>query len=126
MNGSEAFARPQQTDPRLMFSPPSELTDSEKMDLMAGDQAPYARALDKLMKLIIVKARNEAMECDPTEEKRQVKLMTVAHAKNEFYEDLRSKINFEKSNHLADVRLKVAQEELKDQEVIEAIILDQR
>lgn len=126
MNGSEAFARPQQTDPRLMFNTQSELTDSEKMDLMAGDQAPYARALDKLMKLVIVKARNAAMECDPTEEKRQTKLMTVAHAKNEFYEELRSQINFEKANHLADVRLKAAQEDLQDQETIEAIILDQR
>ena len=126
MNGSEAFARPQQTDPRLMFSPTSELTDTEKMDLMAGDQAPYARALDKLMKLEIVKARNAAMECDPTDEKRQVKLMTEAHAMNTFYNNLRGQVIFEKSNHLADVRLKAAQEELKDQEVLEAIILDQR
>lgn len=126
MNGSEAFARPQQTDPRLMFSPPSELTDSEKMDLMAGDQSPYARALDKLMKLEIVKARNAAMECDPTEEKKQTTSMTIAHAMNEFYKSLRGQVTFEKQNHLADVRLKVAQEELQDQEVIEAIILDQR
>lgn len=126
MNGSEAFARPQQIDPRLMFSPATELTDSEKMDLTVGDQTPYARALDKLMKLEIVKARNAAMECDPSEEKKQAKLMTIAHAKNEFYEFLRGQVNFEKANHLADVKLRASQEDLEDREKIEAIILNQQ
>jgi len=126
VNGSEAFNRPQQIDPRLMYGTPGELNDAEKMDLMAGDGTPYARAIDKLMKLEIVKARNAAMESDPADRNKQATLMTVAHAMNAFYENIRGQVLLEKTSHLADVKLRAAQEEMQDQQKVEEIILSQR
>jgi len=117
MNGSEVESRLPQ------LGPPTELTDSEKMDLMAGDGTPYANAIKKLMKIEINKARDEAMECDPSDEKKQRALMTVAHAMEKFYKNLMSAIVFEKVSHLADVKHRIAEAELEDQEKLEAVIL---
>src|SRR6266550_1024453 len=117
MNGSEMVTK---RPPELVAT---ELTDSEKMDLMAGDGTPYANAIKKLMKIEISKARDEAMDCDPSEEKKQRALMTVAHAMEKFYKNLMGAIVFEKTVHLADVKHRLAEEELKDQEKLSEVIL---
>lgn len=117
MNGSEVVTK---RPPELVAT---ELNDSEKMDLMAGDGTPYANAIKKLMKIEISKARDEAMDCDPSEEKKQRALMTVAHAMEKFYKNLMGAIVFEKTVHLADVKQKLAEEELKDQEKLNDVIL---
>ncbi len=117
MNGSEVVTK------RLPEIVATELTDSEKMDLMAGDGTPYANAIKKLMKIEINKARDEAMECDPSDEKRQRALMTVAHAMEKFYRNLTGAIVFEKTSHLADVKQKIAEAELQDQEKLAEVIL---
>jgi hypothetical protein len=121
VNGSEVETRQSQTDP---FSEPSlELSESEKMDLMAGDDSPYAKAIKKLMRKEITEARQEAIECDPSDEKKQRALMTVAHAMDKFYKNVLGKIVFEKTSHFAEVKQKLAEEELKDQEKLSEVIL---
>jgi hypothetical protein len=117
MNGSEIETRLPQDNLA------SELTDSEKMDLVAGDNTPYANAIKKLMRFEVTKAQTEAVECDPSDEKKQRSLMTIAHAMEKFRKNLLGAVTFEKSTHYADVKLRVAQEELKDQEKLDAVIL---
>lgn len=116
MNGSEVVTR-------QAFGENPELTPSEKMDIIAGDGTPYANAIKKLMKLEITRARDEAMDCDPADEKKQRTLMTIAHAMEKFYKNLTGSITFEKQSHLIDVKDKALQEELKDREKLEEIIL---
>jgi hypothetical protein len=117
MNGSE-----QET--KLPYNPnSSELTDSEKMDLVAGDNTPYANAIKKLMRIEVAKAQAEAVECDPSDEKKQRSLLTIAHAMEKFRKNLLGSVTFEKSSHYADVQLKVAQQELEDQKKLEEVIL---
>jgi hypothetical protein len=125
MNGSEVETqgRLPQPNPLSLDGPALELTDSEKMDLMAHDDGPYAKAIKKLMRKEVITARNEAMDCDPADEKRQRALMTIAHAMEKFYKSLLNTILIEKTAHLAEVRQKAAEEDLKDQEVLERIIL---
>lgn len=122
MNGSEVETRQIQTDP-ILGGQSLELSDSEKMDLMAGDDTPYANAIRKLMRKEIFDARDEAMACDPADERKQRALMTVAHAMEKFYKNVLGKITFEKTSHFMEVKQKLLQEELKDQEKIEEIIL---
>jgi hypothetical protein len=117
MNGSEVLSRPP-TDNNS-----SELTDSEKMDLTAGDGTPYANAIKKLMKIEINKARDEAMECDPSDEKKQRSLMTVAHAMEKFYKNLLGAIVFQQTSHILDVRQKAQEAELQDRDKFEEVIL---
>ena|ERR1700719_4364582 len=116
MNGSEVVSKPP-------YDQSLELSDSEKMDLMAGDSTPYATAIKKLMKLEVLKARDEAMDCDPADKDRQHVLMTIAHAKSDFCKQLTSAILFEKTSHLADVKQKALEEELKDQKKMDEVIL---
>lgn len=123
MNGSEAMGRrPQLVDPRDQYSQPGQLSDSEIMDLMVGDDTPYAKALDKLMKLTIVDARNQALEADPSDKEAQATKMTVAHAMNKFYENLRQIVHVEKTKHHLEVKLKAAEAELEDQQKLEEVI----
>jgi len=122
MNGSEVVTRRPPQDPMNLDGGPKELSDGEKMDLMAGDDTPYANAIKKLMRFEIVKARDEAMECPPEEEAKQKALMTVAHAMQKFYKNILGAIIFEKTKHLSDVKLRQAEEEMKDREKVEEII----
>lgn len=117
MNGSEVVTRlPYETNS-------SELTDSEKMDLVAGDNTPYANAIKKLMRIEVSKAQLEAVECDPSDEKKQRSLMTVAHAMDKFRKNLLGAVLFEQTTHLADVKKRVLEEELKDRAKLDEIIL---
>lgn len=115
MNGSEIVTK-------SAFGESLELTQSEKMDIIAGDGGPYANAIKKLMKLEITRARDEAMECDPTDKEKQHVLMTIAHAMEKFHKNLMGSISFEKTSHLIDVKDKVLQEVLKDREKYEEIV----
>lgn len=122
MNGSEVVTkRPQEAN--FSYSQTTELTDIEKMDLAVLHQDPRVRTLYKLMELQIIKARNDAMSADPAEEAKQRSLMTVAHAMDKFYKQLRGEIEFGVAEHIADVKTKALQEELKDQAKLEEIIL---
>lgn len=117
MNGSEIETKVPQDNLQ------SELTDSEKMDLVAGDNTPYANAVKKLMRIEVTKAQQEAVECDPADEKKQRALMTVAHAMEKFRKNLLGAVTFEKATHYADVKLKVAQQELEDRAKMDEVIL---
>jgi len=122
MNGSEVVTkRPQESG--FSYAQNNELTDIEKMDLAVLHQDPRVKTLYKLMELEIVDARNEAMEADPAETAKQLSLMTVAHAMDKFYRRVRSKIEFGVAEHVADVKAKMLQEELKDQERLNEVIL---
>lgn len=122
MNGSEVETRGVQHNP-LLQEEIGELTDSEKMDLMVGDDSPYAKAIKKLMRTEVANAREEALDCDPADEKKQKALLDIAHAMKKFYTNVQAQIYFEKTKHLADVKHKVAEEELKDKEKLDEIIL---
>jgi hypothetical protein len=124
MNGSEIETAPRrpQINP-LALDEPQELSDTEKMDLIAGDDSPYAKAMKKLMRWEIAKSREAAEDCDPSEKEKQVALLTVLYAQKKFFNSLMGAILFEKTSHLSDVRQKIAQEELQDREKLESIIL---
>jgi len=91
--------------------------------LMVGDDSPYAKALKKLMRTEVYNAREEAMDWDPADVAGQKAKMDIAHAMKKFYTNIQGAILFEKTKHLVDVKQKIAEEELKDQEKIQEIIL---
>lgn len=90
---------------------------------MAGDDTPYAKAIKKLMRIEVSQAREEALDCDPSNEHRQKALLDIAHAMKKFYNNIQGKVLFEKTKHLADVKQKVAEAELEEAGKLEEIVL---
>lgn len=123
MNGEEVLVRPYLAQPKLSYADAADLSESEKMDLIAGSSTPFAQALFKLMETEIVRARNEAMECPPEEVAKQRTLMTIAHAMDKFYKNLRSRMEYTTTEHILNVRQKVQEADLQDQAKMEEIIL---
>jgi hypothetical protein len=119
MNGSEVVTRSAKPTP---FGQAPELSDQEKMDLVAGDNTPFANAMYKLMENRIFLAQREAMTADPANEKQQVAKLTIAHAMDKFYTDVRDMINFEKQSHIMDIKTRAAQKQLEEEGVMEEII----
>lgn len=117
MNGSEVVTQ------RPVAVGKHELTDSEKMELTVLGSDPRCLTLFKLMEWEIEDAKDEAMEADPSKPAEQVALMTIAHAMNKFYKQVRSRMLVATHEHVADVKLKLAQKDLEDKSKIEAIIL---
>jgi len=123
MNGEEFVIKQPQQASRFSYNQNVELTPEEQMDLTVFGAMPVAQVLYKVMESAIVDARNEAMECDPSLEAKQKSLMTVAHAMDQFYKKVRSKIEFAQREHLTDIRQKALALELQDQQKLEEIIL---
>jgi len=123
VNGSEVVTVQRPQNSGVSYAQNNELTDIEKMNLAVLHQDPRVKTLYKLMELEIVDARNEAMEADPAETAKQLSLMTVAHAMDKFYKHVRSRIEFSVAEHIADIKSKALQEELKDQEKLNDVIL---
>ena len=126
MNGEEIEVMKRQVSTassQFSYNRNIELTPAESMDLMVFGTTPVANLLYRLMESCITDARNEAMECDPAEDKKQRSLMTEAHAMDKFYKKIRGKIEFARVEHLSDVHQKALAEELKDQEKLEEVIL---
>jgi hypothetical protein len=119
MNGSEMVTRTPKPTP---FGQAPELSDQEKMDLVAGDNTPFTNAMYKLMENRIFLAQREAMTADPANEKQQVAKLTIAHAMDKFYMDVRDMINFEKQSHIMDIKTRAAQKQLEEEGVMEEII----
>lgn len=123
MNGSEILTRQSNpVTPEFGYDQVPELTVSEKMDLVVFSSMPVSKAVYKLMELEIVQARNEAMRANPAKVEEQRALMTVAHAMDKFYTNVRGKITFATGEHIADVKLKVQQVDMEDKEKLEEII----
>lgn len=97
----------------------------EKADLFAFSHTETCRALYKLMENMVIDARDEAVAVPPEEEKLQKAKMDMAHAMSKFYTRLRKEIETTASEHLGETQYLANQEVLKDQDTIEAIILDQ-
>lgn len=117
MNGSEVLTQKTQAIGRHEFS------DAQKFDLAVLGSDARCKTLFTLMEWVIEDARDEAMEADPADRNNQIALMTVAHSFDKFYKKVRSWMNVAATEHLADVRLKIAQKDLLDQAKIEEIIL---
>ena len=123
MNGSEVETARHNKPP--VYGQPPELTDSEKMDLVAGDDSPFARAIYKLMERAIFITQREAMEADPSNDKVQLAKLTIAHAVDKFYTDVREMVRFAKQSHITDIKTLAAQKELEETGRLEEIILAQ-
>src|ERR1700676_2449087 len=123
MNGSEVETRAQHKTP--VFGEPPELTDSEKMDLVAGDDTPFARAIYKLMEREVFNAQREAIKTKPSNKEEQLANMTIAHAVDKFYTDLRAIVLFEKTSHITDIKALAAKKELEETGRLEEIVLAQ-
>lgn len=122
MNGSEVVTRqPQKT----AYNQAPELNDQEKMDLVAGDGTPFANAIYKLMESRVLLAQTEAIKSDPADERNQRSKMTIAHAMDKFYTDVREMIRFEKTSHITDIKQRAAALELEEAGKLEEIILAQ-
>jgi multidrug efflux pump subunit AcrB len=121
MNGSEVeIKRP--PIPKFSYNQESEITDAEKMDMMVFATTPIFKTFCKMFENIIIRSRNRAMEADPTNERAQAAALTVAHAQKAMYEEFRGDLEFKMMEHVADVRLRVQQEDLNDHKKLEAII----
>jgi hypothetical protein len=121
MNGSEVeIKRPPQ--PKFSYNQESEITDAEKMDMVVFATMPMFKTFCRMLENIIIRSRNHAMDVDPSDKDRQAAALTIAHAQKALYEELRGDIEFKMTEHVADVRLRVQQQDLEDQTKLEEII----
>ena len=129
MNGEEVEGRPRHTEPRpsnlLSVRKVEELTEGEKMDLLMFGQQEISKTVFKLMEMIIINARDNAMACDPSLIPQQKALMDGAHAKAEFYHEVRAAIKNAAEEHLAMIKQGEVEEALADEQFIENVILSQ-
>lgn len=124
MNGEEfVIKQPPGVSPLNTYGQVPELNASEKMDLTVFGATPTAKLLFKLMEIIVVRARNDAMRCPPDNRDKRISLLDIATAKDDFYKELRGEIEIATQEHILDIRIKAQQEELKDQAKLEEIIL---
>lgn len=100
-----------------------DLSESDKQDIVFA--ANHYQPLYKLMELLIVKARDEAMLVDPSKEAEQRAAMTVAHAMSKFYLAIRAEVQFFVEGEHEKFKQKAAQEAIQEQETIENIVLQQ-
>ncbi len=108
-----------------MNSRVTQLSVMQKTDLFAFSHTETAKSLWELMENVVVEARDEAMAIDPAEEKIQKARMDTAHAMAKFYTRIRKEIESLASEQMGEIERLANEEILKDQELIEAIVLDQ-
>lgn len=77
------------------------------------------------METEIIRARDEAMEADPATPALQSSLMTEARAMHRFYGRIRGMVELAVKENHDDIKLKALQEDMKDQDTLEAIMLAQ-
>lgn len=120
MNGSEVETakRPQS----YAYDQVPDLTDQEKMDLVVAATMPLFKTICKKLEGVVIRSRNRAMKTSPANAAEQVAALTIAHAQQAMYEEFRGDIEFSMSEHIADVRLKVQQQDLEDQKNLEDVI----
>ena len=124
MNGSEVLTQGRNpVAPGFGYNRIPELTEPEKMDLTVFSSMSLAKAVYKVMEIEILEALHEAMQTNPANKEQQVANMTIAHAMDKFYTNVRGKIEHAMGEHVATVRLKVQEEDLKDAARMEEIIL---
>jgi hypothetical protein len=121
VNGSEVETR-KPVVTKFSYNQESAITPQEKMDLMVFSSTPMFATFCKMIENIIIRSRNHAMEVDPANDKAQTAALTIARAQKDLYEELRGDIEFSMGEHMADVRARAAQEDLKDQKKVEEII----
>ncbi len=100
-----------------------ELTTTEKMDLIVWSSSPSFEVVCKLLENKVLNGRDEAMAVDPAEEIVQRARMTEAHAMAKFYQWFRDEIRMASADELAKMKEKANRALLRDQEVIENIIV---
>ena len=95
----------------------------KKMDLIIISANPQIQSLWDLMEMIVLTARNEAVAVDPSEEKKQVAALTIAHAMAKMYSQVRQQIDFITNEHLAESKRLDMEKKLESPDEIEKILL---
>jgi hypothetical protein len=129
MDGEEREGIPRYTAPKpsnfLSVRKVEELAEGEKMDLLMFGQQAISKTVFKLMEMIIINARDNAMACNPAKIVEQKALMDGAHAKAEFYHEIREAIRGAAEEHLAKMKQGEVEEAMADEEFVENVILSQ-
>lgn len=95
----------------------------KKMDLIILSANPQIQSLWDLMEMIVLTARNEAVAVDPSEEKKQIAALTIAHAMAKMYGQVRQQIDYITNEHLAESRRLDMEKKLESPEEVEKMVL---
>lgn len=91
--------------------------------MFSGTQS-YSAVL-KLMELMLVEARDEAVLISPAKKDEQLAALNTAHAMSKILLGFKERIQFLVDEQLADIRQIASQEAMQDRERCEEIILSQ-
>lgn len=111
------------TQPQNIPNKVTPLTNSKQMDLIIMSSNPQIQALWELMELIILDARDEAMETDPAKREEQLAKMTMAHDFDKFYKRVRDHITYITREHLAAAQRLEVEKTLGTAEELERYLL---
>lgn len=109
----------------LSINKVTDITNANKMDLIVLSATPAIDALWNLMEMIIIGARDEAMEANPANPAEQLSKMTTAHGMEKFYRRIRNSLKFITQEHLNEAQQLEYNKQMQTPEEIEKIILSQ-
>lgn len=102
-----------------------QLTDAQKMDLIVWASSPVYSVIVDMLESEILDARDEAMATDPAEKEQQSARMTEAHGMAKLYQRFVKKVESCSQEQFAKVQEKANRAILKDQSIVDEIILSQ-
>jgi hypothetical protein len=100
-----------------------ELTTNQQMDMIVWASSPTFPTACQILENEVLNARDEAMAVDPAEKETQHARMTEAHGMAKMYQRFRKQIEMASTNELAKLKERANRELLKDQELIENIVV---
>jgi len=100
-----------------------QLTPHERADMAAFGAMPQAKTFLKILRAIAIDSRDRACSVDPSKVEEQRAQTTIAYAQNEFLNVAEGLLQFTFDAHRAELKAKELEEDLKDQELVEQIIL---
>jgi hypothetical protein len=124
MKGSEARpSRPQAPKTTIGMNGVIDLTLAEKQDLTLFSGTPAYAAIQKLLELMLIEARDAAALIPPHKRDERLAALDTAYAVSKVMLELKEKISYLVGEHLGLLKQKQATEDMQDQAMLEDIIM---
>lgn len=127
MNGREVESRNQSENQKTTIGS-NQITDlsvSEKQDLVLFSGTPAYKAILKLMETMLVEARDEAVLIAPSKRDERLAALDTAHAMSQCFLRLKEKIRYITDEHLGLIKQAEAEKALEEQNNLEDILFSE-
>lgn len=126
MKGSEVETRRKLEVPKTTIGSTRviDLPIAMKQDLVLFSGTPAYQAILMLMENMLIEARDEAVLIPPAKREERLAALDTAHAMSLCFLRLKEKITYLVDERLGEFRREAAEDALKDEAALEAIILN--